>query len=105
MVSVEDYILDVRRYDPKASQERVQKIVNYLGISLQSFDASLVSCKDESERDHIRAGYAYRILGMHARDATLSIEHVCQLMKADPQKKRVTFYYLLAKYADKLERL
>ena len=74
-----DYVADVQRYDSGADADVVQKIVKHLGIALQSKDASLVSCSDPSELDRVR-----------------------EAMKADRQKQRVTFYYLVAREMGKL---
>lgn len=105
MADPKDYIDDVRRYDAKASIDRVKKIVNYLGIALRSRDASLVSCSDESEKNRVRNGYCFKKLGMDRTEASAAVDAVCVEMKADRNKQRVTFYYLLAKNAGKLESL
>lgn len=105
MAKAEDYIEDVKRYDDGAQTDRVQKIVNYCGIALRSRDSSLVSCSDEAERNRVRDGYCFKKLGMDAETASAAIETVCQTMKQDRNKKRVTFYYLLAKNSDKLSSL
>jgi len=102
MAKAEDYIEDVKRYDGAAASDRVQKIVNYCGIALQNRDSSLVSCTDEAERNRVRDGFCAKKLGMDADSASAAIETVCQTMKADRNKQRVTFYYLLAQNASKL---
>lgn len=48
MAKAADYIDNVKKYDPSATEEEVQKVVNYCGIALMSKDASLVSCSDEA---------------------------------------------------------
>ncbi|WP_409431866.1 DUF2853 family protein [Litorimonas sp. RW-G-Af-16] len=99
MASASDYMDNVKKYDPKASEDDVQKVVNYCGIALRSKDASLVSCSDEAERNRVRDGYAAKKLGMSAAAADKAIEAVCQQMKDERQKSRVTFLYLLGKHA------
>ncbi|WP_371397118.1 DUF2853 family protein [Fretibacter rubidus] len=105
MADPNEYIEDVRRYDSGADLAHVKKIVNYCGIALRSRDASLVSCSDETERNRVRDGYCAKKLAMDASAADAAIEAVCQTMKADRNKQRVTFYYLLAKNAMKLGAL
>lgn len=98
-----DYLSDVKRYDAGADADVVQKIVKHLGIALQSKDASLVSCSDKSELDRVREKWCMKKLGSTdtaASDAV--IKTVCETMKADRQKQRVTFYYLVAKEMGKL---
>jgi len=99
MAKAADYIEDVKRYDSGATEDGVQKIVNYLGVALMNKDASLVSCSDETERNRVRDGYAAKKLGMSTAAAEAAIEAVCQEMKGDRMKQRVTFYHLLAKHA------
>jgi predicted flap endonuclease-1-like 5' DNA nuclease len=96
------YLDDVRRYDSDADEEVVRRIVNHLGIALNNLDASLVSCSDKAERDRVRDGFCAKKLQMDQNTAEKAVEGVCQTMKADRNKQRVTFYYLLAKNAGKL---
>ena len=98
-----DYLADVKRYDPGADANVVQKIVKHLGIALQSKDASLVSCSDKSELDRVREKWCGKKLGQtDAAAADAVISKVCAAMKGDRQKQRVTFYYLVAKEMGKL---
>jgi len=52
-----------------------------------------VSCSDETERD----GFCAKKLSMDTAAAEAAIEAVCQQMKGDKFKQRVTFYHLLTK--------
>ncbi len=103
MADVADYIGDVQKYDSGASEAHVKKIMNYCGIALQNKDSSLVSCSDETERNRVRDGFAAKKLGMSAGDADTAIAAICETMKGDRMKQRVTFLYLLAKGAGKLD--
>ena len=102
MAKAADYIENVKRYDAGADEAHVQKIVNYCGIALQNRDSSLVSCSDETEKNRVRDGFAKKKLGMEAGPASQAIDAVCDMMKGDNQKSRVTFLYLLTKSAGKL---
>ncbi len=99
------YMDDVRKYAPDADENVVKKIVSYLGIALQSRDASLVSCSDDSELERIRSGFAAKKLGLSEDDAAAGVQSVCETMKEDRQKSRVTFYYLLAEKTGTLSKL
>lgn len=92
-----DYLADVQRYDAGADADVVAKIVKHLGIALQSKDASLVSCSDKSELDRVREKWCMKKLG-HTDGAKCDevIASVCETMKGDRNKQRVTFYYLVA---------
>ncbi len=100
-----EYMDDVRKYAPDADEAVVKKIVGYLGIALQSRDASLVSCSDDSELERVRTGFAAKKLGLSEADADAGIKAVCEAMKSDRQKNRVTFYYLLAEKTGTLSKL
>ncbi|MEM9331603.1 MAG: DUF2853 family protein [Pseudomonadota bacterium] len=93
-----EYLDDVKRYDSSADADVVEKIVKHLGIALQSKDASLVSCSDQSELDRVREKWCMKKLGSDDEakcDAVIS--SVCETMSDDHNKQRVTFYYLVAK--------
>ncbi len=98
-----DYLAGVQRYDANANADTVQKIVKHLGIALQSKDASMVSCSDPSELDRVREKWCMKKLGeTDAGAADAVIAKVCETMKGDRQKSRVTFYYLVAREMGKL---
>lgn len=101
------YYLDVKRYDPLASEDIVRKIVNHCGIALRNEDARYVACSDESERVTVRESWLKRKLALTETDKDLDkkVQEVCTLMQRDQKKNRVTFYYLLAKKERLLETL
>ena len=103
----ENYSTDVKRYQPNANDKVVASIVKHLGIALKSKDASLVSCSSKDELARVRDSWMKKKLAMTGDDAALDkvIAEVCATMKADKQKHRVTFYYLLAEKAGKLAAL
>lgn len=100
-----EYMDGVKKYAPNADEAVVKKIVGYLGIALRSRDASLVSCSDDSELERVRSGFAAKKLGLSEADAAAGVQAVCEAMKADRQKNRVTFYYLLAENTGTLSKL
>lgn len=98
-----DYLADVKRYDADADPAIVDKIIKHLGIALRSSrDAALVSCSDKSELDRVREKWAMKKLGADADASDKIIAEVCETMKGDRQKQRVTFYYLVAQKMGKL---
>lgn len=101
-----EYLADVRRYDAGANEEAVDRIVKYLGIALRNRDSSLVSCSDPAELERIRDKWCMKRLGAvdpEWCDSVLQI--VCETMRADRAKSRVTFYYLVAKHLGGIEGL
>ena len=102
-INMSEYLADVQRYDSGADENTVASIVKHLGIALRSKDASLVACSDQSELDRVRESWCQRKLGSSDDAACDSvISDVCETMKDDRQKQRVTFYYLVAKAMGKL---
>jgi hypothetical protein len=100
-----DYVADVKKYDATADEAIVQKIVKHLGIALQSRDASLVSASDKSELDRVVEKWCGKKLGVTDARAQAAVDSVCATMKAEKNKSRVTFYYLVAKELGKLSTL
>jgi Protein of unknown function (DUF2853) len=103
----ENYSDDIKRYQPNVNDKVVASIVKHLGIALKSKDASLVSCSSKDELARVRDSWLKKKLAVAGDDAALdkTIAEVCATMKADKQKNRVTFYYLLAEKAGKLSAL
>jgi len=99
-----DWAADVRRHVPKSNDAAIKGIVKHLGIALQGRDASFVACTDKAERDRVRDGFLKKKLALNNSDAELdtAVIEVCEKMKADRDKSRVTFYYLLAEKYGKL---
>lgn len=101
-----DYLADVRKYDATADEAIVGKIVKHLGIALRNKDSSLVSCSDPAELDRVREKWCFKKFGeTDAAKCDGVIAAVCETMKADRSKGRVTFYYLVAKHLGKLGAL
>jgi hypothetical protein len=100
-----DYLPDVKKYAPNASEAHVAAIVKYCGIALRNADSSLVSVSDDKERATVRDGFAAKKLGLAPDDAAKGIQAVAEKMKAEKRKSRVTFYYLLAEATGTLGKL
>jgi hypothetical protein len=99
-----DWASDVKKYAADANDSQIKGIVRHCGIALQSRDASFVACGDKAERDRVRDGFLKKKLALTQSDAELdkAIVEVCEKMKAERDKPRVTFYYLLASKFGKL---
>lgn len=100
-----EYLADVRKYSANASEATVAAIVKYCGIALRNKDSSLVSASDPAELGRVRDGFAAKKLGLDAAAADAGIKKVAETMKAERQKGRVTFYYLLAEATGTLGKL
>ena len=96
------YYANVKKFDGRAARAKVDNIVKYLGASLKSRDASLVACSDPSELDTVVKNFCVKKLGISKAKGDEIVKTVCQDMKSERFKNRVTFYYLCAKKAGKL---
>ena len=101
-----DHVAAVKKYAPNADDKAIAAIVRHLGIALHNRDSSFVACSDADERKTVRESWCKKKLGL-SDDAKLdaAIMDVCQTMKADRDKSRVAFYYLLAEKFGKLSAL
>ena len=99
-----DWSTDVKKYAASFDAAAVDGIVKHLGIALHNKDASFVACNDKVERDRVRDHFLKKKLALSAADAELdqAIMAVCERMKGERDKPRVTFYYLLAEKYGKL---
>jgi hypothetical protein len=99
-----DWAADVKKYVPNADDLAIKGIVKHCGIALQSRDGSFVSCTDKAERDRVRDSFLKKKLALAENDGDLdkAVMDICQVMKADRDKSRVAFYYLLAQRFGKL---
>src|ERR1700760_4851255 len=99
-----DWSHDVKKYAPEGDDAAIHGIIKHCGIALHNKDSSYVACQDKAERDRVRDSFLKKKLGLTGTDAELdqAIVDVCQTMKADHDKSRVAFYYLLAQKFGKL---
>ncbi|MFA7504939.1 MAG: DUF2853 family protein [Burkholderiaceae bacterium] len=100
-----NYAEDVAKFTSPVDPAVVDAIVKYCGIALRNRDSSLVSASDKAELDRVRDGFAKKKLGLGPEAATAGIDQVCEKMKDDRAKSRVTFYYLLAEATNTLDKL
>ena len=107
MADASTYFDDVKKYASGFNEAACTKIVKHLGIALRNRDSSLVSCSDKSELDRVREKWCRKKLELPHTDAELDavIASVCEMMKGDRSKSRVTFYYLVAEKTGKLDVL
>ena len=99
-----DHAAHVKKYAPAASDKVIGAIIKHLGIALRNKDSSLVACSDKAELDRVREGWCKKKLALTGdKDIDAGIKAVCEKMKADRDKDRVAFYYLVAEHFKKLE--
>ncbi len=102
-----EYVDDIKKYTSSINDQAVAGIVKHLGIALKSRDASVVSCSSKDELARVRDSWLKKKLALTQSDTELdrAIDEICDKMKDDKMKHRVTFYYLLAEKYGKLGEL
>ena len=99
------YLENVKKYVDAPNEDAVDSLVGHLGIALDSRDGANVAATDPKELNAIRDGYCSVNLDLDDDEADAAIKKVCDIMKGDNSKCRVTFYYLLAQETDRMHRL
>lgn len=99
-----DYVASIERFTDNVSEKAIENLVDHLGIALRSPDGATVAASDPEELKTIQDGFCTKHLDMAADEAAAAVEQVCEIMKHDSAKCRVTFYYLLADRAGKLSK-
>ena len=96
----QEFVDTAKKHIDDVDEDIVAGLIKHLGIAIGNKDAELVSCSDKSELDRVRDSFMKKKLGLSSTsDADLesSIAEVCEKMgKSNPNKSRITFYYLLA---------
>lgn len=92
-------LADIKRYDSKADEALIKSMAKTYALVMGKADSSGVACTDKSELATVRDNFLKKKLGLTSSDSDLdaAIAGVCETMKADKRKSRLTFYYLLTK--------
>jgi len=99
------YLDNVKEYVDSPNEDAVASIEGHLGVTLESRDAELVAATDASELEAIKNGFCKKNLDLSDEAADKAIAEVCDKMKGDNAKCRVTFYYLLAEVSGSMDRV
>lgn len=98
MADVKSALEDIKKYDKNATEEFVAKVFKGCGPSVYKKDAASVACSDKKELETVRNNYLIKKLGLEdSPELDDAIKEVCETMKDQRMKSRVTFYYLLCK--------
>jgi hypothetical protein len=98
MADLAKAIADVKKYDSGVDEKLVEAIFDGLKLVHENLDAMLVGCTDDSERTTVKTNFLVKKLGMDdSPELDSAVTEICEQMKGDRQKQRVTFYYLLTK--------
>ncbi|MET3589520.1 hypothetical protein ABID23_000602 [Bartonella silvatica] len=95
---------DIKLYDQNPDEAAVERLSRRLALVMQKQDASLVSVSDPKELERVEK-WAQDVLSVDEQSAKTAVLKVAEMMSGDRRKSRLTFYYLLAKYLNKLNKV
>ena len=101
-----EHIEDIKKYTTKPIHETaVAHLAKTYQLVMSKADSRYVACSDAEEVARVKENFLKKKLKLESGDLDGAIKSVCQMMKADRTKSRLTFYYLLAEHFDKLDAL
>ena len=96
MADIQKYVDDIAKYDDTVNEKLVEVLYGSLASILGNQDAANVSCSDDSELETVKKNFIEKKLEITDDEkADEAIKTVCEMMKGDNSKNRLTFYYLL----------
>ena len=97
-------LADIQRYASDATEAQVATMIKSYGLVMRKADTRTVACSDQTEKNRVRENYLKKKLAVSGSNDALDamVNRVCDEMKGDRSKNRVTFYYLLAKHTGNL---
>lgn len=99
-----DYLADVKKYAKgPVNEAALAAMAKTYKLVLDKPDTKYVACSDPKEIERVRENFLKKKLGLTAGDLDGAIKTICEAMKADRTKSRLTLYYLLAEHFKKLD--
>ena len=99
-----DHLADVKKFAKKPLNEAAfAGMAKAYALVMGKADTRYVACSDAAELERVRENFLKKKLGLKSADLDATIKSVCELMKSDNTKSRLTFYYLLAEHYGKLD--
>ena len=99
-----DHLADVKKFAKKPLNEAAfAGMAKSYALVMSKPDTRYVACSDAAELERVRENFLKKKLGLKSADLDASLKAICEHMKADRTKSRLTFYYLLAEHHGKLD--
>ncbi len=99
-----DHMADLKKFAKKSINEAAAAgMMKAYALVMSKADTRYVACSDPAELDRVRENFLKKKLGLATADMDASIKAICEHMKSDKTKSRLTFYYLLAEHYGKLD--
>ncbi len=98
-----DHMADLKKFAKKPINEAAAaSMIKAYALVMSKPDTRFVACSDTTELERVRENFLKKKLGLKTADMDASIKAICEHMKSDRTKSRLTFYYLLAEHYDML---
>ncbi|CAN5258731.1 DUF2853 family protein [soil metagenome] len=99
-----DHLADVKKFAKKPLNEAAfAGMSKSYALVMSKPDTRYVACSDPVELERVRENFLKKKLALKTADLDASVKAICEHMKADKTKSRLTFYYLLAEHYGKLD--
>ncbi|KQU52794.1 hypothetical protein ASG72_07850 [Bosea sp. Leaf344] len=99
-----DHLSDIKKFARKPVNDAAfAGMAKAYALVMAKPDTRYVACSDAGELERVRENFLKKKLGLKTADLDQSIKAICDHMKADRTKSRLTFYYLLAEHYGKLD--
>ncbi|MDD9329532.1 MAG: DUF2853 family protein [Bartonella sp.] len=95
---------DIKLYDVNPDEAVIERLKRRLTLVMRHQDASLVSTSDQKELERVEK-WAKDVLDVDKENAKKAVAKVAEMMSGDRRKNRVTFYYLIAKEVNALDKI
>jgi len=100
-----DHLADIEKYSAKPDEAAVAGMSKAYALVMSKPDTKWVAASDPAEIERVINNFLKKKLGRkESNDAlTAACKAVAEKMKADRNKSRIVFYYLLAEHYKQLE--
>ncbi|WP_332060458.1 DUF2853 family protein [Bartonella sp. CB74] len=101
---MKDDLADIKLYDPNPDEAAIKRLHHRLALVMRKQDASLVATSDPKELERVEK-WVQDVLGADQKNAKTAVSKVADMMSENRRKSRMTFYYLVAKKLNALDKL
>ncbi|WP_254493001.1 DUF2853 family protein [Bartonella sp. B1099] len=97
-------LADIKVYDSNPDAAAVERLSQRLALVMKKQDAALVATSDPKELERVEK-WVQDVLEADEQSAKMAVSKVAQMMAGERRKSRVTFYYLVAKQLNALDKI
>lgn len=101
---MKNYLEQIKKYDAAPDEQAIKRLEQRLSLALTNRDAAEVAATDVEELQRVEK-WAHEKLGADEAKSKAAVKKVADLLKAERNKSRVTFYYFVSKELGLLNKL